>query len=126
MDDGYEEGMEVPMEYDPLISKLVAYGAHRNESILRMKRAIDEYEIEGVRNTLDFGRFVMNDKDFCDGNFNTGFISSKLNKFTHFQDNATESMMAAIVSLEFLNENTNVKIQNKPILQSKWRERLKK
>ena len=126
VDDGYEEGMEVPMEYDPLISKLVAYGANRNESIMRMKRAIDEYEIVGVRNTLDFGRFVMNDKDFCDGNFDTGFILSKLDKFTHFQDNATESMMAAIVSFEFLNENTNVKIHNKPILRSKWRERLKK
>ena len=54
VDDGYEVGMEIPVEYDPLIAKLVCYGADRREAIARMKRAINDYEIEGIKNTLDF------------------------------------------------------------------------
>jgi acetyl/propionyl-CoA carboxylase alpha subunit len=49
VDDGYEEGMDIPVEYDPLIAKLIVFGNDRLEAISRMKRALEEYVIEGVK-----------------------------------------------------------------------------
>ncbi|MDZ7606879.1 MAG: acetyl-CoA carboxylase biotin carboxylase subunit [Cyclobacteriaceae bacterium] len=69
VDSGYEEGMEIPVEYDPLIAKLICHGATRPDAIARMHRAINEFRIEGVQNTLQFGRFVMEDPDFRKGKF---------------------------------------------------------
>lgn len=125
VDDGYEKGMEIPVEYDPLIAKLVTYGTNRNEAIARMKRAIDEYEIEGVRNTLEFGRFVMDDEDFCAGNFDTGFIANRLDKINYKHSDITESMIAAIVGYNFFDTFKISNMNNNPTMQNKWRERMK-
>ena len=121
LDDGYEQGMEVPVEYDPLISKLIVHGSTRKEAIERMKRAIGEYEIVGVFNTLEFGAWVMDDKDFCDGNFNTGFISEKLMKFTNEGGDETSSMIAALAGFIFNEESRQTKAGIKPVLKSQWR-----
>jgi propionyl-CoA carboxylase alpha chain len=59
VDDGFEQGMDIPIYYDPMIAKLIAYGKDRTEAIGRMKRAIDEYQITGPETTLAFCRFVM-------------------------------------------------------------------
>jgi len=74
VDDGMEEGMEIPVFYDPMISKLVVYGANREEAMDRMKRAISEYQITGVATTLPFGTYVMNHPAFRSGQFDTNFI----------------------------------------------------
>jgi acetyl-CoA carboxylase biotin carboxylase subunit len=74
VDDAFEEGMEIPIYYDPMIAKLVAYGATRDEAIARMLRAIDEYEITGIATTLPFGTFVMNHEAFRSGKFDTHFV----------------------------------------------------
>ena len=74
VDDGFEEGMEIPIFYDPMISKLIVYGNSREEAIHRMKRAIKEYRIVGVKNTLLFGSFVMEHPEFVKGNFTTHFV----------------------------------------------------
>ena len=74
VDDGFEEGMEIPIFYDPMISKLIVYGNSREEAIHRMKRAIKEYRIVGVKNTLTFGSFVMEHPEFVKGNFTTHFV----------------------------------------------------
>ncbi len=50
VDDGFEQGMEIPIYYDPMIAKLITYGSNRNEAIQRMLRAIDEYDITGYKN----------------------------------------------------------------------------
>ena len=60
--------------YDPMISKLIVYGNSREEAIHRMKRAIKEYRIVGVKNTLTFGSFVMEHPEFVKGNFTTHFV----------------------------------------------------
>ena len=125
VDDGYEEGMEIPVEYDPLIAKLVSYGTNRSEAIARMRRAIDEYEIEGVRNTLEFGSLVMNDSDFCKGNFDAGFISNMPDNIYNENSDITESMIAAIVSCKFVDKFERAKLPENPIMRSKWRERMK-
>ncbi len=75
VDDGMEEGMEIPIYYDPMIAKLVTWGKDREEAIERMIRAIDEYRISGVETTLSFCRFVLKHSAFRSGDFDTHFIS---------------------------------------------------
>ena len=59
VDDGYEEGMTIPIYYDPMIAKLVVHGKTRTEAIQKMLQAIKDYKIEGVATTLPFGTFVF-------------------------------------------------------------------
>ena len=74
VDDGFEQGMEVPIYYDPMISKLCTHAADREAAMDRMIRAIDEYLIVGVQTTLGFGRFVMQHEAFRIGDFDTHFV----------------------------------------------------
>ncbi|MBL7924589.1 MAG: acetyl-CoA carboxylase biotin carboxylase subunit [Bacteroidia bacterium] len=75
VDDGFEEGMDIPIYYDPMIAKLITWGENRKEAIDRMIRAIDEYTIVGCETTLPFCRFVMEHEAFTSGNFDTHFVS---------------------------------------------------
>jgi acetyl-CoA carboxylase biotin carboxylase subunit len=76
VDNGIEEGMDVPIYYDPMLSKLVTYGKTREESIELMIKAIDTYHVEGVATTLPFGKFVMEHEAFRSGDFDTGFVKA--------------------------------------------------
>ena len=73
-DSGVFEGWTVPIDYDPLISKLVAWAPSRGEAIQRMQRALKEYQVEGIKTNLAFFREVLNHPDFRAGDFDTGFI----------------------------------------------------
>ena len=73
-DGGVYEGAEVSIYYDPMISKLAAHGRTRSEAIDRMRRALMEYEVGGIKTTLPFFREVMDDPEFIEGNIDTGFI----------------------------------------------------
>lgn len=75
VDDAYEEGMDIPIYYDPMIAKLITHGADRKEAIERMINAIDDYKINGVATTLDFCRFALQHEAFVSGNFDTHFAS---------------------------------------------------
>jgi len=74
VDDSFEEGMDIPIYYDPMISKLIVHGKDRTEAIARMIRAIDDYNIVGVETTLEFCKFVLKHEAFVTGKFDTGFI----------------------------------------------------
>src|SRR5690606_32771448 len=74
VDDSYEEGMDSPIYYDPMIAKLIVHGKDRTEAIEKMLRAIDDYKIVGVETTLDFCKFVLKHEAFVSGKFDTGFI----------------------------------------------------
>ncbi len=74
-DGGVYEGAEVSIYYDPMISKLAVYGRDRAEAIGRMRRALMEYEVGGIKTTLAFFRDVMEDEVFVSGNLETGFIT---------------------------------------------------
>lgn len=76
VDNAYEMGMEVPVYYDPMIAKLSVWGNDRNEAIQRMKRAIKEYKISGIKHTLHFGNFVFDHPSFQDGSYNTNFVAT--------------------------------------------------
>jgi len=74
VDSGVYQGWEVPIHYDPLIAKLVTHGSDRMQAIARMKRAIGEYEIHGIRTNLGFFAGVLSDPEFVAGRLSTGFI----------------------------------------------------
>ena len=74
-DSGVYEGWEVPIYYDPMISKLATCGASRAEAIDRMKRALLEYHVGGIRTTVPFFQAVMRDDEFLSGDLDTGFIA---------------------------------------------------
>ncbi|MEZ4772456.1 MAG: acetyl-CoA carboxylase biotin carboxylase subunit [Bacteroidia bacterium] len=75
VDDGFDEGMDIPIYYDPMIAKLIVHDASREAAIRKMIRAIDEYEIVGIQTTLDFCRFVMEHEAFTSGHFDTHFVN---------------------------------------------------
>jgi acetyl-CoA carboxylase biotin carboxylase subunit len=77
-DSAAEAGGEVPIFYDALISKLVAWGDHRNQAIARMQRALREYEVRGIRTTIDFFRWLLEQPDFLAADFHTGYLDELL------------------------------------------------
>ncbi len=132
VDDGYEQGMEIPIFYDPMISKLIAYGKDRNEAIAKLIRAIDEYEITGVSTTLEFCKFVLGHNSFIDGSFDTNFVNQfftpeKLDEMDS-DDEDIKKMLAASLSA-YLYENkiglssTNATLVKAKQKSSKWKSR---
>lgn len=102
VDDAFEEGMEVPIYYDPMIAKLVTVGKDRIESIDRMIRAIDNYQISGLKTTLDFGKYVMKHEAFRSGDFDTNFVKhyfSDPNIIKVSQKDEKTALLAAIDSI---------------------------
>lgn len=74
VDDGVEQGMQIPFYYDPMLAKLVCHAGDREAAIEKMIRAIDEYQITGIQTTLSFCRFVMQHAAFRSGDFDTKFV----------------------------------------------------
>jgi acetyl-CoA carboxylase biotin carboxylase subunit len=74
-DGGVSEGADVSIHYDPMISKLGAWGRSRPEAIDRLRRALDEYVVGGIKTTLPFFRLIVRDEEFIAGKLDTGFIS---------------------------------------------------
>ncbi len=74
-DSGVEVNSEVSIYYDPMISKLAAWGRTRAEAIDRLRRALDEYQVGGIKTTLPFFRQIVRDKEFIEGRLDTGFIT---------------------------------------------------
>lgn len=103
LDDGFEEGMQIPIYYDPMIAKLVSFGKDREEAIERMNRAIDDYQITGVKTTLDFCRFAINHESFKSGNFDTHFVKNHFESEKLEKGNKEESKVAAALVSELLN-----------------------
>ncbi|UXX78832.1 acetyl-CoA carboxylase biotin carboxylase subunit [Reichenbachiella carrageenanivorans] len=105
VDDGYEEGMDIPIYYDPMIGKLITKGATRKEAIDRMTRAIDEFQINGIETTLSFCRFAINHEAFVSGHFDTKFVDTHFKP--EFLDAGTveEEQVAAIMAVMALGEN---------------------
>ena len=110
LDDGFEEGMEVPIHYDPMLAKLITYGKNREEAIQLMIKAIDQYKIEGVATTLPFGKFVCEHEAFTSGNFDTHFVKNYYKPEQITKQYAKEKEIAAMVALKlYLEEKKNVK-----------------
>lgn len=102
VDDGFEEGMDIPIYYDPMIAKLVTFGKDREEAINRMIRAIDDYVITGVETTLPFCKFVLKHKAFTTGNFDTHFIKHHYSPEMLLSENEDESIIAALFGAKLM------------------------
>jgi acetyl/propionyl-CoA carboxylase alpha subunit len=104
VDDGLEEGMEVSIYYDPMIAKLITFGADRTEAIARMKRAISEYRIAGVQTTLDFADYVMDHDAFISGDFDTHFVEKYFTPDVLQGDDAAVESIGAMALASLLQE----------------------
>lgn len=109
VDSGVYENMEIPIHYDPMLSKLIVHGGNRQEAIDKMRKAISEYEIEGACTTLDFCRFVLNHPNFLDGTFTTRFVEQ------HFKPELLREIVsdeieaiAAAVAAELMHRQANL------------------
>jgi propionyl-CoA carboxylase alpha chain len=100
VDDAFVEGMDIPIYYDPMIAKLVVWGKTREEAINRTIKAIDEYQISGLKTTLDFGKFVLKHEAFRSGNFDTNFIK-------HYFEDPTTMYVAMEEELDALQHGIN-------------------
>lgn len=113
VDNGIEQGMDVPIYYDPMLSKLITYGKNREEAIALMIKAIDNYQIEGVATTLAFGKFVMQHEAFRAGEFDTGFVKKYYDAEKLKAQHTTEAEIAALIALkQYLNDLKVVKLPN--------------
>lgn len=124
LDDGFEEGMDIPIYYDPMIAKLVTFAEDRDKAIDRMTRAIDEYEISGVSTTLDFCRFAINHEAFRSGKFDTHFVTQHfkpeyLTQVNEENEIALASFIAAVLSDASAEETMDVNNSTSNV--SKWR-----
>jgi acetyl-CoA carboxylase biotin carboxylase subunit len=108
VDDGIEEGMEIPIHYDPMIAKLIAYGKDRTEAIEKMIRAIDEFKITGVATTLPFCKFALQHEAFVSGKFDTRFVGLYFTPEVLQQEISTvEFEIAAVLASELLKKKQN-------------------
>lgn len=103
VDDGFEEGMDIPIYYDPMIAKLVTFGKDREEAINRMIRAIDDYQITGVETTLSFCKFVLKHEAFTSGNFDTHFIKHHFSPEMLATSNEDEAIVAALFGAKLMS-----------------------
>ena len=104
VDDGFEQGMEISIYYDPMIAKLITFGKDRVEALNRMVRAIEEYEITGIETTLGFGKFVMQHEAFKSGNFDTHFVGKYFIAGSAENQDETEALIAALVAAKLFNQ----------------------
>jgi len=111
VDNGFEEGMDIPIYYDPMLSKLITYGKTREEAIQLMIEAIDAYKVEGVFTTLPFGKFVCEHEAFRSGNFDTHFVKKYYSPEKLKSNIEDEARLAALIGLKiFLEEQKILKI----------------
>ena len=128
VDDGVIQGGEVSIHYDPMLAKLIVHASSREACIEKMLHAIDNYEIRGVRTTLDFGRFAINHEAFRSGNFDTGFVNDhftaeKLIRELPVDDEIFASLVAEL-SQRVNDEKTKVQQENAIVtIRSPWRNR---
>lgn len=113
VDNGIAEGMDVPIYYDPMLSKLVTYGKTREEAIEKMIEAIDQYIVKGVATTLPFGKFVMQHEAFRSGEFDTGFVKKYYDAEKLKVQMDTEAEIAAYLALQqYSNDKKILRVPN--------------
>ena len=108
VDNGFEQGMDIPIYYDPMLAKLITYGETREEAIQLMIKAIDNYHVEGVQTTLPFGKFVFEHEAFRSGNFDTHFVKKYYNADVLKNQMNKEAEIAALVAMKQYFEDLKI------------------
>lgn len=124
-DSGVVNDAEVSIYYDPMISKLAAWGRDRNEAIDRLRRALDEYEVGGIKTTLPFFREIVRDEEFKTGNLDTGFISRFNERRRELQsgtDQVEQDMALIAASIYYAKgRKQNAFASNSSATESRWK-----
>ena len=114
VDNGFEEGMDIPIYYDPMLAKLITYGDTREEAIQLMIKAIDNYHIKGVQTTLPFGKYVFEHEAFRSGKFDTHFVKKYYSAEVLKKQTETEEKLAAIIAVKkYMEDQKLVRLPNK-------------
>ncbi|MBQ4820980.1 acetyl-CoA carboxylase biotin carboxylase subunit [Aquimarina sp. MMG016] len=108
VDNGFEEGMDIPIYYDPMLAKLITYGNTREEAIELMIKAIGDYEVKGVATTLPFGKFVCEHEAFRSGNFNTHFVKKYYAAEKIEAATTEEAKVAAMIAMKQYFEDQKI------------------
>jgi propionyl-CoA carboxylase alpha chain len=124
VDNGFEEGMEIPIYYDPMISKLITYGKNREEAIQLMITAIEDYKVEGISTTLAFGKFVCEHEAFRSGDFNTHFVKNYYAPDQLKKQHTEERHIAALVGLQLFLEDQKI-VKSPEVTSANWGNRNK-
>ncbi|HZE88613.1 MAG TPA: biotin carboxylase N-terminal domain-containing protein, partial [Verrucomicrobiae bacterium] len=99
VDTALQAGDEITLHYDALIAKLLAWGSDRNEAIARLRRAVDEFLVAGIRTTLPFDRALLSDPDFVAGRLDIGFVDRVMPRLTSaMQETGPDAEIAAIAA----------------------------
>ncbi|MFA7447271.1 MAG: acetyl-CoA carboxylase biotin carboxylase subunit [Weeksellaceae bacterium] len=113
VDNGIDEGMDVPIYYDPMLAKLITHGKTREEAIYIMLKAITKYKVKGIQTTLSFGKYVFEHEAFTSGNFDTNFVKNFYNPEIIKNQTQKEAEIAALMALKhYLEEKNIVRIPN--------------
>jgi propionyl-CoA carboxylase alpha chain len=107
VDDAFEEGMDIPIYYDPMIAKLIVHGKDRAEAIERMKSAIKAYHIGGIATTLPFGLYVMGHDAFVSGDYDTHFVRDHFTPQDLFVKDETEKSIGVFAAAYDADQEVN-------------------
>lgn len=123
VDDGYEEGMSIPIYYDPMIAKLIVHGKTRTEAIQMMLQAIKDYKIEGVATTLPFGTFVFEHDAFFSGHYDTHFVPNYYTPEKIKEKEKANAGIAAVLAVRLMLEKQRklAPVENRS---TSWKRRL--
>jgi len=127
IDTGVYAGFEVSSYYDPLISKMIAWGETRSQAIVRMRRALEEYKIVGVRTNIPFHQTMMDTYPFISGKYDTRFVEEQFSMLDAAEKRELyldiAALMATIVAHEHMEHHTQVYQQHGEISNWKWSSR---
>src|SRR5690554_3509211 len=113
VDNEIEQGMDVPIYYDPMLAKLISFGKDREEALQLMLKAIEEYKVEGIFTTLPFGKFVFEHEAFRSGNFDTHFVKKYYNADLLKGEILKEAEIATLVAFkQYLEDKKVVRLPN--------------
>jgi len=107
VDDGFEEGMEIPIYYDPMIAKLIVHADIRELAIQKMTQAINDFDIVGIETTLDFCKYAINHESFVSGDFDTHFVKHHFKNPQILKETTDDvNELAAILANYYLEEKS--------------------
>lgn len=121
VDDGFEQGMDIPIYYDPMIAKLVTFGENRQMAIERMLRAIKEYRITGIATTLSFCAYVLKHDAFVSGNFDTKFVQTHFDPEELKKKDPEYEQIAIALGAYLIDQRQNQTPINSGTQTSKWK-----
>ncbi len=123
--DGYVyEGYEIPIYYDPMVSKLIVWGNNRDEAIRRMRRALYEYKITGIKTSIKYLERIMNNPSFVEGKYDTHFIEDNQEKLmNNIPDDNIDDVVAIAAFIDYLDKVNKVQNNKKEFepAQSRWK-----